>query len=382
MDTHAEFLVQWEELQKERQRMTSEIAELKGAARLLLDKQETRGLFLERKQLEEQAHDLRYQIEFMKMSIERRVSHLSRRRKALTDKPLQREFAARADSSKERLERLIKLNAPQIILENERRLVWEIEADVADVESVFSQENMADEEKMREAKRLWEQARARIDEINGFYRKTKKSLEDAIGQGEQKLIEHRGREIELATESRGRLIWLLEAEPSYRTDAIRRYKARFPADNSLGAEESEPASISINVRRKRRGRIPVVSPDAAEPAADSTAHPWKFFVTFDQEDWGVELPKERNAFLQELTLVLSGKGRHSFDVELVYKKLCMVVEMSAVLRATIRQVVNADPQGWKIVDVGKKRRIFLDIDEHRRIIRFILVPRKEAYERM
>ena len=127
MEKNARLLAdEWPEFQKERQRLVGEIAELKGAVRLLLEKSDIQDSFQIRNQHKKFVDNLKTQIEDCEYLISARGSLLKLRRQAMTDKSLQQELADRLERRRSALQRLKELDVPNFVLKEQERLIWEI----------------------------------------------------------------------------------------------------------------------------------------------------------------------------------------------------------------------------------------------------------------
>jgi hypothetical protein len=375
------FASEWRILQEKRQQLVSDSEELKRRLISVTSEPEMKKLLEEKDRIKKEIPEIRKEIERHGMVILGRQNFLDRRRKAVTDKRLQKEFTERLRTYQQRLPKLEKLDAPRAILENERRMIFELEAPIEEVEKSFRKSNAEEEQKQKEAERVLNDALARIAMIRDHYRQTVKSLEVAIRETEQRRQQYCAEEIEWGTQSRVHLEWMLKNQSSYKDDLIRRYKVRFPTDNLLDLFPPLPISTPIasksNGKKRRSKPLASLSPVAEDIPVTHQA--WRFWVTFNANDTGQELSVEKDSFLGILQSALDKATYFSLDVRLAYDKLLAVTKMSKQQRQEMNKIVRGELLGWKILRLGKKHRFFLLIDEDKRHIRFLPRQRKKSY---
>lgn len=375
------FASEWQSLNEKRQQLVSEVGQLKRKLNSLTTELEMSQLFEEKVQLRKKVPGLRDRVKFHKNESQHRQGFLERLRLALTDKQIQQELATQLKNRRNRLARLKKLAAPNVVLENAKRMVFEIEAPIKEVEKLYRQIDAEEEQMQQVTQRVLDETLTRIATIDEYYQKTRQYLEGAISKAEQNRRQCRINEIEWATQSRNHLEWMLKHEPSYKDDVFRRYKERFKTDSltDLFPPILTPTPIIQKTNgKKRRSCASPLSPVVAE-VVSAAPQPWRFWVTFNTNDLGQELPQERDQFLSTLQSALGKANYYSLGVGLVYDKLMKVSRMSMQQRQEMNKVVEAEPLGWKILRAGKKHRLFLLIDEEGRHIRFLPCQRKKSY---
>src|SRR3989344_3320546 len=381
MDTAEQFSLQWKKLMEERQQIVDEADQLKQKLGSLTVEPTMRQLIEEKSMIKKKIPELNEKIKMHRNNIEGRTSFLEYRHSAMSDKLIRQKFIARVNQSRGRLERLKKLGAPEVIMQNEEMLIWKRTAPIAEVEQTFRQQNIEEEQKQQEIQHILDETLSRIATIEKHYRQTKHSLEDAIRETERKRFQCRAEEINWATQSRSHLEWMLEHQPSYRDEILGRYKMRFPADNLSDLFPPIPTSTREVKRVNTKKRHSRSCAPAALVVETTTVAPqsWRFWVTFNANDPGQELPQAKDQFLQNLQSAIDKEAYHNLDVQLVYEKLLAVTKMSMQQRQEMHKLIGTEPMGWKILRAGKKHRLFLLIDEEMRHIRFLPRQRKKSY---
>ncbi|HLC49579.1 MAG TPA: hypothetical protein VJI96_04325 [Candidatus Andersenbacteria bacterium] len=380
MDSAESFAIEWNRLQEKRQQLASEADQLKRKSNSLTEDPTMKQLLKEKSNLKKGIPQLNMEVKVHKVTIEGNYLALEKLRRAATDETLQQEYAIRLKNRRDRLIRLQENNAPATIVENEKRMIFEIEGPIDQVEELYQQMNAVEEQKQLAAQRELEETLERIWSIEEHYLQTKNCLEVAIRDLEQKRIGCRAEEIEWATQTRSHLDWMLEHEPSYKDDVIRRYRARFPSDNLpiiVSRSTSTPVQVQNRpkIRQKRNGLPISAPPEVASPIVKT----WRLFVTFNAGEQGTELPQEQKLFLSSLQSILHRAAYHNLDVRLAHNKLMVVTRMTTQQRQKMQRVVEAELPGWKILRLGKKHLLFLLIDESERHIRFLPCPRKNSH---
>lgn len=384
MDTDKRFEAEWGQIRAKWQYAQDEGAQLKQRIASLTEEPEMRSLLKEKRELAK--NELPYVLErvpFHKQDIEMRKYTLEMRRRALSDEKLQKRQDARLKARRERLTRLEELKAPQAIIANERRMVFELAEPIEAVEKCFAEMDAESELKREADQRLIEEIQQRIATINDLYRGTKRGLEEAIRANMQRMLECRKEEIEWATQSRDHLEWTMSREPSCKSDIVHRYRTRFPEDQLLDLFPPPPASPAPQKNGGKKRPKRQIRPSAPAPVEATTVTmlpKWRFWIQFDAHDNGQELPQEREQFLTELRVVLDQRGYPSLSPRAVYDSLMAISEMEISQRHRIKRLImDEEDLGWKIVRAGRDYRLFLLIDEERRYIRFMPRDRKTAY---
>jgi hypothetical protein len=370
-----EFIAQWEELKRWRQELMDEVNQLK--SRDVLRDPVMQGLLQEKKLLEKEVRKLVEEVRNCDLDIQDRKQFIERRRKALAgDKMLQRQYAARLNRRKDSLARLKEMSTPNIIIQNEERIIWEMEADAVEVEAAVREEIAKTEKNKREAEGVLAEIHAWIATVNVYYRASKQCVSNAIHEIELRQREHRQREVEWATQDREHLEWMLTCEPGYQLDVLRRYCERFPQDTlrdiipparEHGVNSPKPRKVELDEKEEDKEEKVVTSPKE-----------WKFILVGDLDDIGVELGRARAAFCENLQSALYEMG-YNLNPELIYQKLVGITRMSVAQRRRMKQVRMGKFRKWKILKIARYR-IFLSVSEGGGEIRFVLRPRREAYD--
>ena len=119
-------------------------------------------------------------------------------------------------------------------------------------------------------------------------------------------------------------------------------------------------------------------PTVGAKAQVTSLAPWKFWVTFSQNDEGYPLPQEKDHFITALKSDLAKAGLRSLKAERIYKSLLLLIERLEK-RQRIWQIGYTDLRGWKKWRIGMKHRlIFIRVGEHE--VRFLPpITRDKAY---
>lgn len=154
----------------------------------------------------------------------------------------------------------------------------------------------------------------------------------------------------------------------------------FFASPPVSSPASPHSMFSFRKRKRKNKRdLPVAT------SCDQNGHQrkkiWKFFVVFSENEQGEELSANENEFSSRLKDILNEvKYRGVVNMQLVHEKLILITKMTPHQRRAMKEVFKGGRFiWWKIDSVGKKHRIFCDINEKNSCIRFTIVPRKEAY---
>ncbi len=381
MCTSELFDAEWKNLEVKRQQLLQEAMQLKKKLNSFMEEPVMEQLLREKDRLKKELPKLREAVNAHDDVVLGYQWKLKQRRLAVTNRQVRQVLDERLKRYKKRLEQLVRLHAPEVIQSNERRMIWEIETPIEELEKFCEQSRLEEERKKRESQQAPDQALNRIAAIDEHYRQTKQCLEEAIRVTEQKQRDCFMEEMEWATQDRDHLKWILEGGFLHRDDVIRRYKTRFPEDTL--ADLIPPAHAQTPVVPKSNGKKRSRSPSSAqeaEVAVPADPQPWRLFITFQSYDPGQELPLEKNGFVKNLRAVLDKVDCHNLDVSLAYEKLLAVCGMSRQQRLEMKKIYLAGEFfGWRIARVGKKYRLFLSIDEEERCIRFVARPRKTSY---
>lgn len=358
MDTVQRLANEWQRLYEERQQLLTEEGAIRRKLNSLCAEEEIQQLLTEKTNLKKLSlPHLRTEAE----QYERGMQEVPRWRQAMTPK----EFAERLQMRRNQLVQLTECKAPDSLLEQQRRLIWELEAPIAEVEAVYRAKAENVQQKICAVM-------DRIAVIEHSYRERQKQYESLIRE-----IEDRRRAAHLeyltwATQSREHLEWILQRDPLYKEDFLRRYQQRFPTDD-VRALLQPPTKKVAGVHRRKQRKSPTVTTSAC--TTTDVSRGWRFFLTFRMEDAGQELHSSR-----DLASALEKAAYRNLDARMVFEKLTMVTLMPKHERQNMKQVTRAEPRDWKILRAGKAHRLFLLIDEEKHEIRFIPCPRRESYK--
>ncbi len=108
---------------------------------------------------------------------------IRRQQEALVDKKSAHELKEQQKNRRERLEKLEQLDAPQVIIENEKRMLWEVTASVEGLVVCHAEKQQLVTHAMQELKH----AAAKLATQRELYRLEKKKVQQAITTAEQSL---------------------------------------------------------------------------------------------------------------------------------------------------------------------------------------------------
>jgi len=370
---------QWRILKEGEQELIDEVEKHKRKLNSLMEELATKKELLQRN-----IPELREAVETHKDAISSRCRFLERRRLAGTHRGEKKEFARMLRNQKKQLVRLQNSNAPEEILERSKRMIFEIEAPINELEVLYHWMEVEDRKRQQAAQQILDDKLDRIGAIEEHYRQTKQYLQEAVCESEQRRKQFRSERVQWAAKTRTHLEWILKNEPLYKEDAVCQYRENFPADNlsNLFPPTSAPVQATYRVGDKKRHAQPSFCPSpVAEAVPVARMQAWKFWVTFNPDEVGRELPQEKHKFLSILQSVLAREDYHDIKPGIVYDKLRAVSKMTLQQRQKIKTIRDSEPLGWKILKVGRGHRLFLLIDEEGRHIRFIPRQRKKSYLR-
>jgi len=376
------FASQWQALQLQRQKLVQEAGQLKRSLYSLSSEPDMQQLLEEKDQLKKIIPELKNSISLCQGFIDGHRNKLAYRRKALTDKRAKRKLDTLIKENCEKIANLEEGQFSNSALEDVKLEMRLLQAPLEEAEEICSKFIARERQLQEVAQQMLGHALDRVATIEEHYRDTKKCLKEAIVAAQQQLQNHHLEEISWAARDRQRLEWMLENQPTFKHEVIRRYRARFPQDDISDLILPPPVSAPNpkKAKKKKRHAKPANQESESTSASLSQSPPtWKFHLTFSENDPGRELPQAKNDFLRVLQSALNNNNYHGIKVKLVYKKLMLVCGMSIQERQTMKEIKKIELAGWKILKVTTRDRLFLSINEEQRIIRFLPCKRKESY---
>lgn len=381
MDTVELFASQWQSFKQKWQQIVCEAEKLRRKLNFLTVEPTIKELLERKEKLKKKVPKLKKEVEMHEGNISRKFYALKYRQEAMTSRKTQQELAEKLKKGKNRLAHLERSGASETIIGNEREMIWELEGPINEVEEFYKEKNKNDEQKLKAAQQVLDETLAYITAIEEYYRQTKKYLKEEVRKMERMRDQCRVDGLEWATQSRDHLEWMLEHEPSYKEAVVSRYKTRFPADNlsDLFGPVSVSSSAPPKANNKRRRSKPNCSCPSVAKTVPIILQPWRFWVTFNPNNPGQELPQEKSQFLEMLQSILNQLPCQNLNAGLVLNKLILVCKMSIPQRHKIKQVREGKFLGWKILRAGGEYRLFLMINEKERYVRFFPCQRKKSY---
>ena len=160
---------------------------------------------------------------------------------------------------------------------------------------------------------------------------------------------------------------------------FRREKKKSQHQRPQSGSEVQVADRSqdgLVTQTKKEANVPLSVETEAEA---TTLAPWKFWMTFSENDDGLLLPQEKDQFIKVLESILKEAHYPELNMELVFKRFLWLIKRLERSQR-IGQVHHGELDGWTKFKVTRKHRFFL-VRTGEREARFIPIPRKEAYRR-
>lgn len=376
MEETVPFDVQWAAFQVRRSRILEKIYDFNTRLNNLSEEPDLKPQLKEKGDLRKKLPMLRNLIEVDAHAESRRIWWLQVRRKALSSPTDRKSLDKLLKTRNDRLEELLKIDAPETIIRKERELIQDIELPIEELALVYQDRRKHAESKRQESEQNLQDALARIAEIDKIYREARRCMKHALDEAEAEKVALHAEEVEWGTSSPAHLEWMLCSQPTYRDYLMRRYRKRFPA------EPHTPLPIERVVQCapvRIREREIVLEP--APQAPEGAPAPWKFFVTFVPAVAGTELPLNEKQFVEVLVAEMCRATYKGLKPEFVRMRLVKLINLSAHERRTLKRVIgDCDVKGWKIWRAGQEHRLLLQIDEVKRVIRFLPRLRRDAYD--
>lgn len=346
-------------------------------------------LLVTKDRIKEKVKEVREEIRCYQNNIEVRSTLIKNGQLVLSRTQTQKEFDRTMENFVRRFERMQEKSVffSKIIIACKEQILRAVEMGMGKMCKLLHKHNEDDMQKIQILEIMLQETLDSIALIEENYRQTKKCLEDTteckIEELELNKKQCRADEVEWGSQDSDHVKWIFEHEPLYRDSVVRRYQEHFPAEklhDFLLRQFFVSASVeTIKVRSKKRRSALDNHVSELTKNASPTPNIWRFWITFNVDDPGQELPQGYEQFLENLQSALHQKSYHDINPRMAYKKILQISRMTTHQRQTIKEVCAGEFKGWKIRKLGKKRRFFFIANEEKCYITFTLCPRKESY---
>ncbi|TSC72028.1 MAG: hypothetical protein G01um101438_788 [Parcubacteria group bacterium Gr01-1014_38] len=267
-------------------------------------------------------------------------------------------------------------------IQRERDLIWVYTTPISKLEERRQLDEERCAQKLHELEIAIRAQEEKLARLETEYRTLRQRVKDDLTEAEKEFSEAHRAILEWACRDAKRLHWLLEREPHCRAEALGQYQHAHPEEklsDLIPQENVSPLLVSppSSARRKRSKKRRMTPADIEGHAVREPDAPWRFVLvdaSLTHERMLDGLPES----VDDLRALLR-KDRHpDADPNLIAETLARVTRLSKQERQLLKRLVGVEPKGWKIVRAGDYR-LFLDIDETQRRIRFLVRPRREAY---
>lgn len=320
-------------------------------------------------------HELRTVREESRSTLENIAYWIRYRRRAVHDRSTAEEIKEALPRSKVRLDFFEKTGGPDCAIENEKKLIWKRTASLEDLEQHHRSLEETFQPKIRELEEALALTETAYHALRRGARNQESEAEKAFSLAKDFILEWGCRDTE-------RLCVFLDHDPHRRSEVLRLYKERHPdADLSAFSQESPlraPATPTVSKKRKGHRRANSAQSVGASTSAPRISDPPWAFIFVDEALTRETVLDSTAGNADHLSSLLHEYGHHHADPQVILDGLQRVTRISTQERQLLNKLVGVEPHGWKIVKAGRYR-LFLEIDEKARRIRFLVRPRKEAY---
>ncbi len=222
-----------------------------------------------------------------------------------------------------------------------------------------------------------------IVEVRARLQASKTVLEKQAAQVTAQISRQERREVEWSSLSPNHLQFIRAEAPSRYAAAQKLFCQKNPTVvkkllNGRQAARSDKKSSGVPVPRKQRpSKSVVLNPSSSQPVV--LDQPWRFIFMNDAATKGWALVSDPDKAQQQVQKKVVDLKLHALDSRLVMERLTFVVALGRQRRNQLKRSLDTPPKGWRIMHLGYDYRIFLDIDENKRIVRFIVRARSNAY---
>lgn len=345
------------------------------------DDQDFRSILQRRSGVEYALRNARETREYKQAEI-RNQGWIQFRREALTNPSAQKDLQKRLKNRQERLARFRTMTAPVRIIKNEERMVWKCSAPLEEVERFYVEKQETLQQEIGNLGERIQALQTALNSVNEQLRERKRYLK-SLPEGTRKRIAAHREDLRVwAVQDTERLVAYIGSHPTERHELVAIYNAQHPTDQFLLSEPNNgkaahQSPTTPHRHPERRRKSPGMNAQAI-PLRETVNTLWQFELVGDSLGTLLLLPTNEQAAHHAIIDHFKKKG--SNVGHLVYTALKRVITLSKIQRQTMHKLVDASPQGWKIAKAGRFR-IFLDIHEETRHIRFLVRPRRDAYDK-
>ncbi len=341
MDTKESFDLQLKAMEQERQKLMEEI-------RQLMDEEESVAkeaipLVAEQKKINREIIYLRQQEHESNQRIEQRKCFLKEWAYCKNNSPNPRKFA----ENLERCSRTLKQFVRRVPADQKEDYLLQFTDHVKKLEDVacaFENDNAVDQEEIAATQTAMQKKQAQFDAISN-------SLNVIASRFTQEITRREEKQRKLSEKIRS----MQQPNTQYCQ----------PAKSNHVATPCPPARRPLRVSNKKTAEPEQV----AKQTHEETPTPWKFFITFDENEQGHPLPREKGEFIRAARVFLVEKISQ-LRPSLLYKKLIRFEQMSVQQRQRLDQIHGRLFDGWKKEDIGVTYRIICKFDEKNHIVYF------------
>lgn len=371
---------QWQALYAERCRLNTVLDQLRKQLNRLSEQPDIHELLKEMTRLrKKEIPALQEEIAQCDAAIARMEELLKERRHAGSGTTWRRVRERRRKAEQQRLADLLRRGSPEPRIQEARRVIRNLETSIEEMEEDFRALRAEEERRREDAWKKINDAEDLIADIQDHYRSVRRTLEHDIRDAEDQRTRQMSVEQEWCTRTRDHVEYAVAQQPASADDLLQRYYRRFPEEAPVVLPIAASAPRTWKKWRRSSGRSEGPQPAVIRDEKQRNDAPWTLRLTFHPDKPGLRLPTGQSACLQLLRETLTAKRCDNFAPELVLHKVQAFTGMTLQQRQQLKRVLGQHLHGWRIVRLGRARRILLWIDEDAREVRFLLRLRRIAY---
>lgn len=182
-----------------------------------------------------------------------------------------------------------------------------------------------------------------------------------------------------------RLACFLRHAPERRREIIAAYRHAHPGERCPVEDERQSGALPPTPQRRPAAHIRERRPSATDVPAfpplsgNGEADSWRFVFT-DEARHDSPLPDDWKTRRKELRFLLASNKLTHANPSHILAALERVTQLTVQQRQELHKLAAIEPEGWKVARAGRFR-LFLDIDEQNRSMRFLVRARREAYRK-
>ena len=391
MNAEELFQAEWQVLEDQRKSLIEKLSLLNARFKNIRGEKSVRELLEQKDRLEKQRRELCIDLwcfKFIAKNTDPRFIQI--RQREIKDPKLQRDFDGDTKRITRRIEHLQKTGGPAFVIDQYKKVLWELNASISKVEKVFE----AHKAERQECIRLLESMVAEIDQsiadlgIGKHLKDTKACLHRLIDDIQERQCLLKQTTVKWASRDRTHLQWAKQHGFLYIEEAIAQHALEHPCED-LSALLPPTNSLAPSLQKPRRFRQREARPvtEAVPDQSQNHFQPWKFEVLIGSKSY--LLPHRRGKFIKTLKCCLNKDAScRSVNCDSVHRELTNIASMDEKGRGSLEPVSYGDFQACEKLGGGKKckkrrvgdYRLLLDISEPERKIRFIVKLRRDVYD--